>query len=126
VTKSQKRWARLVALRKASGLSQTEAAKALGLSRSAYSMYEIGHREPDFVTAQRIAALFGVNVGELLDEFGGETTPDRSGLESAKEWEQVIQLCKRLRLSPSQVTRALQNLAKISKVLQQDEKEGDR
>jgi DNA-binding XRE family transcriptional regulator len=35
------------AWRKAMGLNQTEAAKALGISRSSVELYELGHRRDD-------------------------------------------------------------------------------
>ena len=53
-------------LRKDRCISQTELAKALGLSFSAISMYERGSREPDFETLEAIADFFNVSMDYLL------------------------------------------------------------
>lgn len=42
-------------LRLAGGLTQTEMAEKLGVSKSTISMYENGNREPDFETLEKIA-----------------------------------------------------------------------
>ena len=41
-------------------------ADALGISRSAISMYENGNREPDFETLELIADFFNVDMNYLL------------------------------------------------------------
>lgn len=48
------------------GYTQDGLADALDLSRSTISMYENGNREPDFVTLERIADLFHVDIDYLL------------------------------------------------------------
>lgn len=53
-------------LRIASGMTQTETAEKLGISRSTIGMYEIGAREPDFETLEKIADFFHVNMDYLL------------------------------------------------------------
>ena len=53
-------------LRQAKGLSQESAAKCLGVSRSAVSMWEVGAREPDFDTLELIADFFNVDTDYLL------------------------------------------------------------
>lgn len=57
---------RIVELRKGQGLTQTELAKTIGISRSALSLYEIEKREPDFKTLKKMASLFDVSVDYLL------------------------------------------------------------
>lgn len=47
-------------------LTQDELAKALGISKSAISMYENGNREPDFVTLEKIADFYNVDMDYLL------------------------------------------------------------
>lgn len=47
------------------GLSQSELAKILGLSPSTISMYEVGKREPDFETEEKIADYFNVSLTSL-------------------------------------------------------------
>lgn len=53
-------------LRKEQGLTQTELASKLGVSRSTIGMYENGEREPDFETLGTIAEFFGVDMNFLL------------------------------------------------------------
>ncbi len=53
-------------LRLAGGLTQTEMAEKLGVSKSTISMYENGNREPDFETLEKIADFFNVDIDYLL------------------------------------------------------------
>lgn len=46
-------------------LSQSELAAKLGISASAVSMYEVGKREPDFETEERIADFFQTDLNTL-------------------------------------------------------------
>ncbi|MDR1891828.1 MAG: helix-turn-helix transcriptional regulator [Oscillospiraceae bacterium] len=52
-------------LRLKKGLTQDELAVALGMSKSAISMYENGNREPDFETLEAIADYFNVDMNQL-------------------------------------------------------------
>lgn len=56
----------LKTLRKNRGLSQSQLAEELGISKSAVSMYEQGNREPDFTVLKRIADFFEVETDYLL------------------------------------------------------------
>ena len=47
------------------GLSQRELAARLNLSPSTISMYEVGNREPDFETEEKIADFFNVDLNTL-------------------------------------------------------------
>jgi len=51
--------------RKRDGLSQAELARKLGLRPSTISMYEVGEREPNFETEERIADFFNVDLNTL-------------------------------------------------------------
>lgn len=55
----------LTRARAAAGLTQEQAARALGVSRTSYSMVESGGRVPGVDLAQRIARLVGRSVAEL-------------------------------------------------------------
>jgi len=57
---------RLRALRKREGLSQSELAKHIGVSKSSVNMYERNEREPGFGTLEAIADFFNVNMDYLL------------------------------------------------------------
>lgn len=46
-------------------LSQSELAEKLGLSPSTVSMYEVGKREPDFETEEKIADFFNTDLNTL-------------------------------------------------------------
>ena len=54
-------------IRMEAGVSQQAAAAHLGISRQAYSHYEVGRRKPDYETLLKLADFFGVSV---LDIFG--------------------------------------------------------
>ena len=56
----------IVRLRKQDGLTQVEAAKRMGISRSALAMYETGKRELDFETLELIADFYNVNMDSLI------------------------------------------------------------
>lgn len=47
------------------GLSQSDLAKQLGVSTSTISMYEVGKREPDFETEEKIADFFNTDLNIL-------------------------------------------------------------
>ena len=59
-------------LRERRGMSQSELAKQLGIAKSTVSMYELGKREPDFETMERIADLFNVDMNFLYGKTGSE------------------------------------------------------
>lgn len=64
-------------LRISNGMTQSETAEKLGISRSTIGMYETGAREPDFKTLEKIADFFHVNVDYLLGRIGQDTIPAR-------------------------------------------------
>lgn len=57
---------RLSKLRKDSGLTQNELSKKIGISRATYAQYEIGRREPDIDTIQRLADFFSVSIDYII------------------------------------------------------------
>lgn len=60
-------------LRNRKGLSQSELAKRLGMSKSTISMYEIGRRQPDLNTMEVIANFFNVDMNYL---YGKSNEPE--------------------------------------------------
>lgn len=65
---------RIVELRKKHKLTQEEFAKRVKVTRSALSQYEIGTRNPDYETLQRIADKFNVSIDYLM---GRVDNPDQ-------------------------------------------------
>ena len=57
---------RIVELRKIKEMTQHQLADALGISRSALSLYEIEKREPDLTTLNKLANYFNVSTDYLL------------------------------------------------------------
>ena len=67
-------------LRIASGLTQVEMSKKIGISRSTIGMYETGAREPDFETLEKIADFFNVDTDYLLGRTNKTTLlPETAG-----------------------------------------------
>lgn len=56
--------------RERAGLSLTDAAKALGVTKAAVSIWEAGKNNPLLENLQKMAALYGVTVADLLSESG--------------------------------------------------------
>jgi len=61
---------KLLAIRKRLQMSQTEMARALGLTvhYSAVSNYELGTREPDLLVVLRYARLAGIPMETIVDD----------------------------------------------------------
>lgn len=64
--------------RKIAGLSQADLARKLGLSPSTISMYEVGQRQPDFETEEKIADFFNVDLNTLRGKDVEQMTATRS------------------------------------------------
>jgi len=60
---------RLRALRLQKCISQEEVARQIGITRSAYSHYEINNRQPVYETLKKLAVLFNVSLDYII---GGE------------------------------------------------------
>ena len=58
--------ARIAALRRSRGMSQSQLAQELGVSPSAVGMYEQGRREPSAATVVALSNLFQVSTDYLL------------------------------------------------------------
>lgn len=59
---------RLAAAREAKGLTQSAAAEALGICRSALSKWESGLRVPSLKALRKVVALYDVTYDALLTE----------------------------------------------------------
>jgi transcriptional regulator with XRE-family HTH domain len=58
---------KLKELRERRGLYQKEVAIELGITQAGYSLYESGHRQPDYQTLRQLAKYFNVSTDYLLD-----------------------------------------------------------
>lgn len=67
-------------LRTERGLSQEELASALFVTRQTVSNYETGRSEPDLDTLQRICAVLGVELSDLMHESPAPSAPVSSRL----------------------------------------------
>jgi transcriptional regulator with XRE-family HTH domain len=70
---------RLKQLRKSKGLSLKKLGTILGVSESTVSLYESGHREPDFRTLKNMADYFNVTTDYLLERTDIENLYDDEG-----------------------------------------------
>ena len=59
---------RILALRRAAGLSQEALAEQVGVSRQAIGKWESGASDPSTMNLMALAKLFGVSAEELLKE----------------------------------------------------------
>lgn len=58
---------KIKSLRKEYGYSQSYIAKRLGISRSAYSMYESGARTPDYTSIIMLADIYHVSTDYIFE-----------------------------------------------------------
>jgi transcriptional regulator with XRE-family HTH domain len=79
----------MAAFRVAKGLSQNQLAEALGMTRARINYYERASINPSLEVVEKIAAFFGVTVGELLNDT--TKTKSKPGPPS-----QFVQLAERL------------------------------
>lgn len=57
----------LKAVREKKRVSQQDVADYLGITRQAYSHYEVGRRKPDYETLLKLAEFYGISVLDLLE-----------------------------------------------------------
>ena len=86
---------RLKELRKENGITQSELAKSLNISRSSIAMYENGERIPSYETLEVISDFFNVSILYLL----GKESVDYSNEELFKINEKLSDNQKRLMLA---------------------------
>lgn len=71
----------LIQLRKQDGLTQSELAAAIGMSKSIISMYESGQRMPSFEAAEALADFFNVNMDQLYGRDDREEQNEPAALD---------------------------------------------
>jgi putative transcriptional regulator len=90
----------MAAFRLAKGLTQAELAEALGMTRDQVVYYERDAKNPSMEVIERVAAFFGVSVGELFND--GAKTRRKPGPPS-----QFVQLAERLERLPRTQQKAV-------------------
>ncbi|WP_107841690.1 helix-turn-helix domain-containing protein [Metasolibacillus meyeri] len=68
---------RLKSLRKEFGKTQQDVADYLGVTRPAYTAYEIDKRSPDHETLSKLATLYNVSVDYLLGRTDNKNPSDQ-------------------------------------------------
>ncbi|GMA06982.1 transcriptional regulator [Tetragenococcus halophilus subsp. flandriensis] len=71
-------------LRKSKKFTQKDVAEKIGITRPAYTAYEIGKRQPDFETLQKIADLYEVSIDYLLGREEIESLPQYTSVDLDK------------------------------------------
>jgi len=103
---------RLRELRLRKSISQEEVARQIGITRSAYSHYEINNRQPVYETLKKLAVLFNVSLDYII---GGEqsTKADPQVMPEALE---IIRI-----LNNMDQDKRKQSIAKMMAVIRQAE-----
>ncbi|MBB6669074.1 helix-turn-helix domain-containing protein [Cohnella nanjingensis] len=81
---------RLRELRLERGISQEEVARHIGITRSAYSHYEINNRQPVYETLIKLSDFFDVSLDYII---GGNPPKHREAAASAQDSE-ILRLIK--------------------------------
>ncbi|MFC5531830.1 helix-turn-helix domain-containing protein [Cohnella yongneupensis] len=84
---------RLRALRLHKKISQEEVARYIGITRSAYSHYEINNRQPVYDTLIKLAAYFDVSLDYII---GGTTGKSKTDLAVAPHTREVLALLQHM------------------------------
>jgi Predicted transcriptional regulators len=84
---------RLRALRLQRKISQGEVARYIGITRSAYSHYEINNRQPVYDTLIKLSAYFDVSLDYII---GGSTSTTKLEAPDAPETNEVLALLRHM------------------------------
>lgn len=97
----------LKTIRERKHISQQEVSDYLGITRQAYSHYEVGRRKPDYETLLKLAEFFEVSVLDLLEE---EKAPTSEGEHKNRTKNLSMKIGEKLRMiSASNLQRARQS-----------------
>lgn len=94
---------RLKAARKAAGMTQKEAAAAIGVTESTYCGYETGKRSPDPRKISALAKVFDVS-GDFLLDTGFEETKKEPAPETGNELDEDL-VQRLMRLTPEELSK---------------------
>ncbi|MFC5467685.1 helix-turn-helix domain-containing protein [Cohnella suwonensis] len=82
---------RLRELRLRRKISQEEVAKHIGITRSAYSHYEINNRQPVYETLIKLAAFFDVSLDYIIGGANSKPKPESGVSAESREILSLIQ-----------------------------------
>jgi transcriptional regulator with XRE-family HTH domain len=99
---------RLRELRLKRNLSQEEVARHIGITRSAYSHYEINNRQPVYETLIKLADFFNVSIDYIL--FGNNSSPLRRAWDTP-DAQEMLQLFQNM--SPEQRKKSIRLLNEV-------------
>lgn len=71
---------RLKEIRQKQNLTQKDVAEMLGISRSSYTNYETGKREPDLTTLSKMSDIFHVSTDYLLGKSNDDAEIERESI----------------------------------------------
>jgi transcriptional regulator with XRE-family HTH domain len=84
---------RLRELRLSRQISQEEVARHIGITRSAYSHYEINNRQPVYDTLIKLAAYFDVTLDYII---GGSRQHAQSASPDTKDTQEILHLLQHM------------------------------
>ncbi|TJY44270.1 helix-turn-helix transcriptional regulator [Cohnella pontilimi] len=84
---------RLRELRLSRNISQEEVARQIGITRSAYSHYEINNRQPVYETLIKLAAYFDVSLDYII---GGTSAKHKTEFSDAQDTREIMNLLKHM------------------------------
>ncbi|MDB4867925.1 MAG: family transcriptional regulator [Cohnella sp.] len=84
---------RLRELRLLRNISQEEVARHIGITRSAYSHYEINNRQPVYETLIKLAAYFDVSLDYII---GGTTSKHKTETSDVQDTREIMHLLQHM------------------------------
>lgn len=113
---------RLKHLRKINNKTQKQVADFIGITRPAFTAYEIGKREPDNKILQKIADYFEVTTDYLL---GRSNEPELTEIEDKERDSEVERLLKIIESLPEDKRKKIEeDISKYGQYLIDKEQEG--
>lgn len=104
---------RLTYQRKLHKKTQQEVADLIGLSRPAYTAYEIGNREPDYDTLKKISKIYNVSIDYLLGNSDEPNIEFKNEFEAFKNNPSLERWFKELPNSEEEDLEALKDMWEI-------------
>jgi transcriptional regulator with XRE-family HTH domain len=84
---------RLRELRTSRNIAQEEVARHIGITRSAYSHYEINNRQPVYETLIKLAAYFDVSLDYII---GGTTSKHKTETSDTQDTREIMHLLQNM------------------------------